>query len=403
MSAESLLLKEAAPTVRRSLPAIIYLFASFLRRKAAKFRAISEEGTLFRRVMLTAALALTCGFISYLLYRLDPLDGLEGIMESSQRAVWTALVPMIAVLLTYWLVRRPFPESALFTFLNLGLVTCTALVVVPGFLSLAGSNASTLAFDTRQLKAGRGAGTPVHEIYCGTIQERAEIGAMMRRLNRLSQRLAANGRLLAENGRSLARSAEELNQNTRRLDTAGTRLFQAGGPGRADPALLREFVEARRSGLAIVMRGLALQRQGHALQVEGLAWHREGVAIEERSLDLEYRQATAMYRLLGAYPVATTFLVVAIVTGLLIWLFAGVIVWKLVVKPQPTRKRKALAGASVVLVFLVLTVGMSVLRSGLLEILIQEPPSREMLEAQLRSQFEAAAPMCGRLNNHGLW
>ncbi len=403
MSAESLFLKEAWNTVRRSLPDIVYLFANFFRRKALKFRAISQRGTLLERVTLTGALTLACGLVSYVLYRLDPFEGLEGIMPPAERAFWTALVPLIAAFLAYWLVRRPLAEPILSTFLNLGLVTCIALTVIPGVLSLAGAKTSAFATDVGQLQAGRGAGTPMHQIYCTTIQERAEINAMMRRLSRLSQRLSTNGRLLAQNGHALIESARLLDQNGRRLDAAGMQIVQAGGPGRAHPATLQEFLDTRRSGLELMRQGMALQREGMALQREGFALHREGFAIDYRVLDLQLRQSTAPYRLFGAYPVAAAFLIIAILSALLMWLFAAVIAWKLVVTPQPTRKRKIFVGASLVLAFLLVTVGFSLLRSGLLEVLMQEPPARDMLEAQLRTQFETAVPICGRLNNYGLW
>ncbi|HWT31302.1 MAG TPA: hypothetical protein VN240_09795 [Propylenella sp.] len=403
MSVDAILWKQAGDAIRRSMPDMLYLFDSFLRRKALRFRAISQDGTKFKRVTLTAALAVTCGAASYALYRIDPLDGLQGIMPSPERAFWTALVPLIAAFLAYWLMRWTLREPILPTFLNLGLVTCIALTVIPGILSLAGANASALASDIRQWRAGRGAGTPVHQIFCTTLEERAEIDALMRRLIRNSERLARNGRLLEANGRAVLVNTRRLQPNGQRLAALKAQIDQAGGPERVDPAIHQAFFDTVREGFPIVQRGMMLNERGFELVRQGQSWQEEGFAIHDRALELQWRQTTAPYRLHRAYPVATAFLVVAIVASLLMWVFSAVIAWKLTVSPQPTRKRKGAVGTALVLVFLLVSVGLSLLRSGLAEVFIQELPSREMMEAQLRSQFETATPMCGRLNNHGLW
>ncbi len=403
MSVDALFWKQAGEAIRRSLPDMLYLFDSFLRRRAQKFRTISQDGIKFKRVSLTAALAVTCGAASYALYRIDPFDGLQGIMPSPERALWTAIVPLIAAFLAYWLMRWTLREPILPTFLNLGLVTCIALTVIPGILSLAGANASALASDVRQFRAGRAEGTPVHRIFCTTLEERAEIDALMRRLNRNSQQLVRhNGRLLA-NTRATIENSQQMAPIIQRLRALKGQIDRAGGPERVDRAILRAFEEAMQEGEPIADRGMARAEQALVLYGQSRVLMEEGLAINDRALDLRMRQTKAPYRLLGAYPVAAALLVVAILAGLLLWVFSAVIAWKLVVTPQPTRTRKAMVGTSLVLVFLLVSVGLSLLRSGLVEVWIQELPTQDMLTAQLRTQFEAAAPMCGRLNNHSLW
>ena len=403
MSAEAVFWQQATKAISRSVPDMVYLFDSFLRRKAAKFRAISQDGLKLKRVTLIAALAVTCGLVALVIYKLDPLDGLEGVMPSPERALWTALAPVLAAFLAYWLVRWRLPAPILATYLNLGLVTCIALTAIPGILILAGANVSSLASDVRQLRAGRGAGTPVHQIYCGSLEERAEIGALMRRLERNSDELAQNGRALEAQGRMLLENTRLLAPNAARLRALRVQIDEAGGPERVDPAVNQAFFETVREGFPIVQRGMRLAEQGQRLQLRGLNLQREGLDIQYRALDLRDNQSTIRFRLLGAYPVATAFLIVAVIIGWLIWLISAVIAWRLTVSPQPTKRRKALVGSGLVLVFLIVSVGFNILRSGLVEVWTQEVPSLDMIDARLRSEFAAAAPMCGRLNNHGLW
>ena len=243
----------------------------------------------------------------------------------------------------------------------------------------------------------------MHRIFCTTLEERAENDALMRRLNRNSQQLAHHTGLLLANTRATSESTQRLVPNARRLRALKGQIDQAGGPERVDPAILQAFFDTMREGLPIVQRGMALGEQAMVLFEQGEALREEGLAIQDRALDLQMRQTTAPYRLLGAYPVAAALLVVAMLAGLLLWLFSAVIAWKLVVTPQPTRTRKAVVGTALVLVFLLVSVGLSLLRSGLVEVWIKELPTQDMLTAQLRTQFEAAASMCGRLNNHDLW
>src|SRR4051812_1015485 len=65
MSVEELSLGAARDIIKSALPEAVYLYSSFIRLKERKFSAISEQGTLFRRVTVTAALALICGFATY--------------------------------------------------------------------------------------------------------------------------------------------------------------------------------------------------------------------------------------------------------------------------------------------------------------------------------------------------
>gem|GEM_PF-4755358 len=372
--------------MRRALPEIVYLFASFFRRKAAKFRAISENGTLFRRVTLTTALAVFCGIATYLVLKLDPFDGIEGFMGAPERAQWAALVPLIGAMLMYLLLRRYADQPMLATFLNLGLVMSTALTVIPGVLIYAGVNASALGTDIRNLRAGRGAGTPVHAVLCGSIETRAAIEAVVRTEDRIQLRLTEHMRALLTNQREVLRNQGDLAAATRRLTAARER-----------------DIEAEQAFEAAMDRGLGLMERGLAINDRQLRLQRRALDVADRYIDLQYWQTNAPVRLLRSYPVATTFLAIAAVAGLLIWLFAAVIIWRLIATPQETRRRRILAKTTIVVMFLFIAVSSGMLRSGVLEALVQELPSRAMLFAQLRAQFDAATPMCGRINNYGLW
>ncbi len=389
MSVEEQALSSAGDVIRRSLPEAVYLFASFFQRKARKFHAISERGTLFARVTLTAALALICALAGYLVMLLDPFNGIEGIMGAYERAAWAALIPLIAVPPICWLLGRHSDKPIFSTFLNLGLVTSTALTVIPGIIILAGANASALAADIGKLRTGRAEGTPVHRVYCGGIERRAEIGAAMRDLNRIAAQLMRNTREIQANTRQLARNRVEVN-------AAGQEMLRARAAGEPEHAQVAALFAAMERGRGVMERGLAIQERS-------LEINRRNLDLIDRSIDLEMEQTKAPLRLFAGYPVATAFLAIGVFAGLMIWLFAGVNAWLLIVTPQPTRKRKILLGTSLVILFVTLWIGFGLLRSGFLEALIQETPSREMLLAQTKTQFEEAAPMCGKLNNYGLW
>ena len=389
MSVEQLASKPALDVIKAALPEAIYLFASFFRRKGRKFRAISEQGTLYRRVTLTAALALICAVATYFVTILDPFNGLEGLMGAYERAAWAAMIPLIAVPPICWLLRRHSEGPIFWTFMNLGFVTSTALVVIPSIILLAGVNASSLANDIGKLRAGRAQGTAVHAVYCGSIEKQAELSSVMRDLNRNSAQLLRNTRALEANGRALVRNRDEVN-------AAGQRMLRARAAGEPEGIYVAELFAAMGRGQDIMERGLEIREQS-------LAIHERGFSLMDRSIDLELEQTKAPLRLIASYPVAATFFVVGALAGLLIWLFAAVIAWLLIVTPQPGGVKKRVAGFSIIILFGALWIGFGLLRSGMLEAMVQEVPSQEMILAQTKSQFEAAAPMCGQLNNYGLW
>jgi hypothetical protein len=389
VSVEELTLKSAAELIRRTLPQIIYLFASFFRRRARRFHAISEHGTLLDRVALTASLALICALTSYLVTSIDPFDGMEGVMGGRQRAIWAALIPLIAMPPICWLLQRHSDRPIIATFLNLGLVTSATLIFLPSVLLLAGVTSSALSGDIAKLRAGHAAGTPVHDIYCGSIERRAEIGATMRDLNNGNSDLVRLAHALQANMRDLAKNREEMN-------AAGNRMLAARRAGQPEDLYAAQLFAAMERGTRIMEQGLSINEKDEAVL-------RRNLDLEIRSIDLENEQTLAPLHLISAYPVAAIFLGISAFVGLLIWLFAAVIAWALVVTPQPTRRRKLVVGTLLVLIFAGLWIGFGLLRSGVLEEMIQESPSREMLVAQTRAQFEASTPMCGPLNNYGLW
>jgi hypothetical protein len=381
--------KSAADIIRQSLPEAIYLFASFFRRRAQKFHVISEHGNLWSRMSLTGALALICALSSYLVTLLDPFSGIEGIMGPYQRAAWAALVPLITVPPICWILRRQSGRPIFSTFLNLGLVTSTALMVIPSVIVLAGANASALNDDVIRLRAGRAQGRPVHTVYCGSIQRRVEIAATMRDLARNMERLKQNMRTLQFNGQQLMLNRQE-------VDAAGRRMLTARASGRPEDAERTQLFEAMERGQGIMERGLQIQDRGLSIQ-------RSGIDTMEKSIDLENEQTMAPLRLVASYPVAATFLGIGVVAAILIWVFAAVIAWRLIVSTQPTRMRKVILGGTIVVLFTVLWIGFGLLRSGLIEALIQESPDQEMMLAQIKDEVSEAKPMCGRLNNYGLW
>lgn len=390
MSVEATATKSASEIIRGALPAVAYLLAAFLRLNARRFRAISEKGPFLRRLRLTAALALITGLVSYLLIRTDPLHDLPGLASAEHRAALTALVPLFAMPPMYLLLKWHSKGPAFSTFLNLGLVTSTMLMLIPGTLQFVGANSSALANDMRNLRAGHAAGTPIHQLYCGSIEARAAMEANLRQQDRMQTRLAQN---------MWAQMANMRLQETHRqkVEERGQRLLRARSAGQPEDALARDLLEA-------LGEGMQLTEQAVPIFEEAMALHRQNLDIMEQGVALQERQAYSPWSIFPAYPTFLGFFVVASIFGLAFWSFAWIITWKLVVTPQSVRWRKWVAGISVVFAGLLLVVALIVLRSGLLEVsLVQELPTRAMIVEQVHAQFDAAAPMCGRMNNYGLW
>jgi hypothetical protein len=391
MDISSSLIRFGETIVRRSLLEVVYLFASFLRPKPRKFRAISEKGTLFDRVALTTALALTCALVTIFILLMDPLELVDSPAKIGRYAAWSALAPLLAIPPLYPLLKRHTRQRTFFTLLNLGLVTTAALIAIPGLLQVASINFTSFGSDSDRLKAGRAAGTHLHRIYCGNFEDRA---AMQATMNALQRNTVAQQQIIRE---TLTNYREGLRARDR-VETLGRRLYQQRLAGHGIRyADLIAFDEADQHAFSVSERALEIAGRSYALL-------RQGLRLQERGLSLQDRITKSPLRLAAAYPVTTLLFGLALIAGVTIWIFAGAMVWFLTVKEQETRRARWAAGATVVLVFLLLLAGLAALRSAaLLEAIISPTISMEMAQAQIRTEFEAAEAWCGRLNNHGAW
>lgn len=184
MAISSSLIRFGETIIQRSLPQIVYLFASFLRPRPRRFRAISEKGTLFDRVALTTALALTCALVTIAILLMDPLEVVDSPVKIGRYAAWVAIAPLLAIPPLYLLLRRHTKRQSFFTLLNLGLVTTATLMLIPGLLEVASISFTSFGNDFNRLKTGRAAGTHLHQIYCGNFEDRAAMQATMNALQR---------------------------------------------------------------------------------------------------------------------------------------------------------------------------------------------------------------------------
>ncbi|MEA3000849.1 MAG: hypothetical protein QOK17_2682 [Sphingomonadales bacterium] len=389
MSVEEISLSSARDVIKSALPEAVYLFSSFTRLKERKFSAISERGTLYRRATVTTALALICGFATYLVLSLDPFADLTGVMGPIQRGAWAALTPLIAMPPLYALLKWHSKERLASTFLNLGLVTATALMVAPSVLLTAGVELSMLGNDMRALRAGHGAGTPVHDVFCGSVEDRARMLVTMNAMRQIGPRLQRNTN-------AQLRSMREQAEIQRIGNAQAQELLSARRAGRPAGQLAAQL-------FATAERGMAATERAQDLIDESLALNRQNLMLLYRSLEIQRHLNNAPLRLIAAYPVAAVFLAVAVFFGVLIWAAATVMIWRLIVTPLSPGKSKLIARVTVTLVLLVFFLGFSILRSGMLEILLGEPPSQDTLLAQTRSQFETVAPICRELDNYKLW
>lgn len=389
MAAQELGLKTGLDIIRRSLPELVYLYASYFRRNGRKFRAISEGPTLFQRVALTAAVALVCVLTSYAAILLDPAKDFPGLMSAEQRAIWAALVPVIAAFPAYWLLQRYSKEPLFFTFLNLGFVTSSALMLIPAIIGLAGFHASSLSTDYANLRAGRGEGTGIHEFICGGLESQADGLALLNQQERIGPELQ-----VALSGMPGGR--QEMYASQRKTEALAKELRRAGGPSPANDVPMAQYMGALRERLEITRREVTRTNEVNRLM-------KANIALTQRSIDLMDHQAGALWRFAKAYPVATSFVAVAWLVGILLWLFAAVICWALVVRDQRSKWRRRLAGFTVVALFLTTMAGFALLRSGMLEALVQETPTSSALQAQLQDRYQLVEAMCPRLYNAGLW
>ncbi|HEX8642530.1 MAG TPA: hypothetical protein VF702_01295 [Allosphingosinicella sp.] len=388
MSALELTLKTALRIIRHSLPEVIYLHASYIQRKARGFRAISEAPTLFHRVAISAALALVCVIASYLSLLLDPAKDFPGLMSAEKRAVWAALVPVIAALPMHQLMRHLSVEPNFFTFLNLGFVTSTALMVIPGIIALTGFHASSLDTDYARLRAGRAEGSAVHQFICGGLESQAIELALLRHEERIQPALQA-----ALSGMPSGR--QEMNDSQRETEALLQQLQSTEDPRDAEVVGGR-YLDALRRRLVVTQREVARTNEVNRLM-------QANNDVLRRSIQVIEHQTSAPWRFAKAYPVASLFLGIASLVGMLLWVFAGVICWALVGRPQPTKWRRRLTGVMIVALFFIFMAGFGLLRSGLLEVLIQEAPASAVVETQLRARYELMSVMCPDLETHGLW
>ncbi len=389
MAAQDLWLKAVWDNIRRTSPELVYLYASYFRRNARKFRAISEGPTLFHRATFAAALGSVCILASYAAVLMDPAKDFPGLMSAEKRAVWAALVPVLAALPMYWLLRRYSKEPIFFTFLNLGFVTSTAVMVIPTIIGLAGFHASSMDTDFANLRAGRADGTALHEVFCGSLEKQAIHLSLLYQQERMAPQLEqAHARMLA--GR------QEVEASRRETDAMIQRLQMAGGPSPANKALMDEYMAGMQQRLEVTRRELARTKETTRLLVAN-------IDLIERSTAMVEEQVFTPWRFAKAYPVATLFLAIAWIVGVLLWLFAAVICWALVVKVQQTKWRRRLVGSVVVALFATTMVSFGALRSGVLESFAKEEQSLAALQGQLQARFQLMGSMCPRLDNQGLW
>jgi hypothetical protein len=373
--------------LRQRLPKLVDLFASLLMRRARPFQSISEAGTRNDRLLLTLALMLVCAASAILISYMDQFNDVRAVVDAGRLGMWAAVVPLIIVLPLYLFIRQKARSPILFTLFNLSLVTSSLLTVVPSLISLLG--AQIISHDFQELRAGRGAGTHLHQIYCGNIEDRAATHATVKAT-------VKNSAALAENSAAQLKAIEKAQRNQARMSRLMRQLMEARSQNQPEENIIL-------AGNLELERGLSDAERSGRLIRQGLALTQESLTYQERYLELQWRTTAMPVRLLQAYPVAGVALALALLVGTVIWTLAATVAWKLTVPLQRTRIARALTGSAIVLLFFATMVSFGLIRSGMLEAMLQPVPSLGMVEQRMKQSFNDAQAWCGPLKNHGAW